>query len=524
MSRILLTTLNARYSHSSLALRYLKANLGEWAAETSLLEFTIHENPQQIAERLLRERPEIIGFSIYLWNVSETHAVVSILRLIAPQVKLIAGGPEVSFANDLPPIAEQLDHIITGPGEISFPQLCQQLLTGRAVLDHVITGQAVKPDELQLPYDLYGEEDVRNRIIYVEASRGCPFKCEFCLSALDKTATAFHLPEFLAEMEKLVSRGVRHFKFIDRTFNLKASTTVAILEFFLKHSDNNDLFLHFEMIPDHLPDALKQILPRFAAGNLQFEVGIQTFDQAVQQLISRKQNNEASEANLRWLLEHTEVHIHADLIFGLPGETLDSFASSFNRLVSIGPQEIQLGILKRLRGAPIIRHESNFDLRFNPQPPYNVLSTRDIDFVTMQRVNRFSRFWDMIANSGKFSHSLPLILGELPFERFLLLSDCLFEAEGRSWKIAMRRLFALLHQVLPDTGLLDAQQTTDCLWLDFKASGERGHYLKQNHHSEREGKNRVGQRQKAHRNKAISTSAVSKPVEDNPAANSASKH
>ena len=524
MSRILLTTLNARYSHSSLALRYLKANLGELAADTSLLEFTIHENPQQIAERLLQQEPEIIGFSIYLWNVTETQAVVSILRLIAPQVKLVAGGPEVSFANDLPPISEQLDHIITGPGEISFALLCQQLLSGNTVLDHVITGQTAKPADLQLPYDLYGDEDVSNRIIYVEASRGCPFKCEFCLSALDKTATAFDLSEFLAEMEKLVLRGVRHFKFIDRTFNLKTATTVAILEFFLQHSDQHELFLHFEMIPDHLPAALKELLPKFPAGSLQFEVGIQTFDQQVQQLISRKQNNETSEANLRWLLQHTEVHIHADLIFGLPGETLESFASSFDRLVNIGPQEIQLGILKRLRGAPIIRHESEFDLRFNPQPPYNVLSTRDIDFVTMQRVNRFARFWDMIANSGKFSHSLPLILGETPFQRFLLLSDHLFETEGRSWKIAMRRLFALLHQTLPETGLLDEQQTTECLWLDFKASGERGHYLKQNRESEREGKQRVGQRQKAHRQKAILVATTDTATAENPSINATTKH
>lgn len=513
MSRILLTTLNARYSHSSLALRYLKANLGELAADTALLEFTIHENPQQIVERLLQETPEIIGFSIYLWNVSETQAVVSILRLLAPQIKLIAGGPEVSFANDLPPIAEQLDHIITGPGEVSFVKLCRQLLSGQPVLHRVITGHPVKPGDLQLPYELYGDEDIRNRIVYVEASRGCPFKCEFCLSALDKTANAFDLTTFLDEMDRLFQRGVRHFKFIDRTFNLKIATTVSILEFFLQRMQQHDLFLHFEMIPDHLPEALKEILPRFPAGSLQFEVGIQTFNPEVQQLISRKQNNEVSEANLRWLLEHTQVHIHADLIFGLPGETLESFAESFDRLVAIGPQEIQLGILKRLRGAPIIRHEENFELRFNPLPPYNVLSTRDVDFASMQRINRLARFWDLIANSGKFSHSLPLILGEAPFERFLLLSERLFEAEGRSWKIAMRRLFALLHQVLPQSGLLSEQQTTETLWLDFKASGERGHYLKQNPATERAGKERAGKRQKAHRQKHTSVSALRRAIQ-----------
>ncbi len=499
MSRILLTTLNARYSHSSLALRYLQANLGDLAASSSIREFTIHENPQQIAETLVAANPEVIGFSIYLWNVTEITQIVGILRLIAPTIKLVGGGPEISFANDLPAVAADLDHVITGPGEISFQVLCRQLLTGLDVAQHIITGQTCKPDDLTLPYDLYNNEDVSNRIIYVEASRGCPFKCEFCQSALDKTAVAFNLDNFLAEMQKLYMRGVRHFKFIDRTFNLKTATTVAILEFFLERCQQRDLFLHFEMIPDHLPAALQELLPRFPLGSLQFEVGIQTFNPEVQQLISRKQNNETSEANLLWLRQHTSAHIHADLIFGLPGETLDSFRESFDRLVAIAPQEIQLGILKRLRGAPICRHEDAFEMAFNPNPPYNLLQNRDIDFATMQRINRMARFWDLIANSGKFTHSLSAILGESPFARFLKLSDALFAVEGRAWKISLRRLFALLHRVLPETGLLDTEQTEQLLWLDFQDSGERGHYLKQPLNNRRDGSERIGRRQKHHR-------------------------
>lgn len=161
------------------------------------------------------------------------------------------------------------------------------------------------------------------------------------------------------------------------------------------------------------------------------EVGIQTFNPNVQSLISRKQDNTKSGENLRWLRKKSHAHLHTDLIIGLPGEDLDSFARGFDRLYALNPHEIQVGILKRLRGAPIARHRRAFRLRFNPNPPYDILSTDSIDFGTMQRLNRFARYWDMIANSGRFRETLPLLLEPAPFDRFLALSDWLFEQTGQ---------------------------------------------------------------------------------------------
>jgi hypothetical protein len=274
-------------------------------------------------------------------------------------------------------------------------------------------------------------------------------------------------------MEDLYRRGARNFKFIDRTFNLKVSTSIAILEFFLERMDD-DLYLHFEVIPDHLPQKLKQVLARFPSGSLQFEIGVQSFDPEIQQTISRKQSNEKTCANLQWLREHTGAHIHADLIFGLPGDTLENFALSFDRLVALKPQEIQLGILKRLRGAPINRHNDAFQMRYNPAAPYNVLSTRDIDFATMQRVTRFARFWDMIGNSGRFKNTLPLLLTQRPFHDFLELSDTLYAIAGSSWKISLRRLFALLFVALTEQLNLRPDLVRQALDADFKLSGQKG--------------------------------------------------
>jgi len=274
-------------------------------------------------------------------------------------------------------------------------------------------------------------------------------------------------------MDDLYRRGARNFKFIDRTFNLKVSTSIAILEFFLERIDEN-LYLHFEVIPDHLPQKLKQVLSRFPPQTLQFEIGVQTFDPVIQQTISRRQDNEQTCTNLRWLRENTGAHIHADLIFGLPGDSLENFAHSFDRLVSLQPQEIQLGILKRLRGAPLNRHNEAYRLRYNPVAPYNVVSTRDIDFVTLQRVNRSARFWDMIGNSGRFRNLLPLILAEQPFTNLLELSDHLYRLAGSSWKISLRRLFGLLYDVLTEHMKRDPGQVRALLEADFESSGEKG--------------------------------------------------
>ncbi|WP_292362879.1 B12-binding domain-containing radical SAM protein [Methylophaga sp. UBA1464] len=472
-AKILLTTLNARYMHSAFGLRYLYANLGEQQSAAELIEFTIQEQPLSIAEKLLSYQPEVIGFSVYIWNVSEIEAVVGLLKSIKPEIRIILGGPEVSHSPDLPKLCDLADYVIAGPGEQDFRELCEKLLQGEHPQTKYIDGRATPLEQLVLPYLFYNDEDIRNRLIYVEASRGCPFKCEFCLSALDKTATAFPLDAFLTEIDQLWQRGVRNFKFIDRTFNLKITTSIAILEFFLERM-SDDLYLHFEVVPDNLPDKLKSVLQKFPPNSLQFEIGIQTFDSEIQERISRKQNNDKSKDNIRWLREHSGAHLHTDLIFGLPGDTLENFADSFDQLIALNPHEIQVGILKRLRGAPLNRHNEPSDLRFHPLPPYNLLSSREINFATMQRVNRFARYWDLIGNSGRFINTLPLLLDEQPFWHFMTLSDQIYQRTGQTAKIALKRLFELIYVVLTEDMHHPAELVKDHLRLDYARAGLKG--------------------------------------------------
>jgi radical SAM superfamily enzyme YgiQ (UPF0313 family) len=473
MSDIILATLNARYNHASLGLRYLYANMGSLQPQTELLEFTIANRPIDIAEKILQQSPQILGLGIYIWNIEVSLNLVALLKQVAPELTIVLGGPEVSYEIHQQEIIDWADYVITLQGEVSFPQLCQQLLTGKKPLNKVIQGIAAPLEQLALPYQYYTSEDIQHRFVYVEASRGCPFKCEFCLSALDKTAKPFKLDVFLQAAQRLYERGLRHFKFIDRTFNLKVSTTIEILEFFLARMDK-DLFLHFELIPDQLPERLKAVIQHFPVGSLQFEIGIQTFDPIVQAKISRKQNNQKSKENLRWLRQESHAYLHTDLIFGLPEETLASFADSFDQLYALRPHEIQVGILKRLRGSPIIRHTDTHQLVFNPKPPYNILSTDCVDFLTMQKMNRFARYWDMIGNSGRFTHTLPILLAEQPFQNFWALSQYIFEKSQQTHKIALNRLFDFVYHASVTVLAVDAEHAQLLMSADYQACKMKG--------------------------------------------------
>lgn len=486
--RIVLATLNARFIHASLGLRCLLANMDRHGRpglreQTLLCEFTLAQKPVHIAEQLLALRPQVIGLGVYIWNAVPTLQLVRLLKALAPSIKVVLGGPEVSHEVDQQEICRLADHVVTGWGDVSFPRLCRDLLDGPQPLMKVIAGEQPPLAELNLPYAEYSASDLSERLLYVEASRGCPYRCEFCLSALDKTAWPFELDAMLAQLKSLYERGARQFKFVDRTFNLRIEQASAILRFFLDRMggpggsmpERSDVFVHFELVPDKLPDALKALIAQFPEGSLQFEVGIQSFNPQVQQRISRKQDNRLTEDNLRWLLAHSRAHVHADLIFGLPGESLESFADGFDRLYAIGPHEIQLGILKRLRGAPIARHTEAAGMVYDSEPPYAILRNDCLDFATVQRVVRLARYWDLLANSGRFSQSLRLLLaGPSAFAAFLQWSDWLWQRSGKTHEFAHEALVDLLYEHLVQVRALAAEPVMQALLADYLASGARG--------------------------------------------------
>lgn len=493
---IVLATLNAKFIHASFGLRCLLANLGELRPRAVLAEFTINERPLDVAERILALEPRIVGLGVYVWNVAPMTELVALLKRLRPELVVILGGPEVSHEPELQPIVQLADCTIRGEGERLFPGICRTVLAGGAVPAKIVAAVLPELGAMVLPYDEYTDADIAHRLIYVEASRGCPFACEFCLSSLDEAVRAFPLEAFLAAMDRLLARGVRHFKFVDRTFNLHLPTSRRILEFFLERMEGAagsgtasvppgaeaaplreaaviagteagatpsqlagekpapppavdrlrstvdrrsstvhgprspvhryaGLFLHFEMVPDRLPPELRELLARFPAGTLQLEVGIQSFDPAVTAAINRKQDLAKLEDNFRFLREHTTAHVHADLIVGLPGETAAGFGAGFDRLVALGPQEIQVGLLKRLRGAPIARHDGPEAMVYSPAPPYEILQNRVIDFPTMQRLRRFARYWELVGNSGNFRETLPLLWAGRPSAGALRVAESL---------------------------------------------------------------------------------------------------
>jgi radical SAM superfamily enzyme YgiQ (UPF0313 family) len=469
---IVLTTLNAKYIHAAFGLRYLMANLGPLRSRATLAEFDINQRPLDIAEALLALNPKIIGLGVYIWNVEATAEVLAVIRRVRPEIKIILGGPEVSYETESQPIVQLADHVITGEADLKFAEVCAGLLDDAGRWPKIIPAEPPDFSRLALPYQLYTADDLAHRIVYVEASRGCPFTCEFCLSSLELPVRAVPLPGLLAELQQLLDRGLKQFKFVDRTFNLNVAVSQTILEFFLERSQPGHFF-HFEMIPDRLPAALRAVIAKFPPGMLQFEVGVQTFNPEVGGLISRRQNYEKLADNFTFLRRETGVHLHADLIVGLPGETLESFAAGFDRLIALGPQEIQVGILKRLRGTPIIRHDAEWRMTYHPHPPYEILCNRLLDFATLQRLRRFAKYWELVGNSGNFRHTTPLLwpAGASPFQSFLRWSDWLFARVGKTDSIALVRLMELLFEYLTGELALEPRLAAETLWRDYQLGG-----------------------------------------------------
>jgi len=448
---ILLVTLNSTYQHCAFGLRYLFANLGELQPRARILEWTLHASPRNVVEKILSYQPKIVGFGVYIWNTTEIFHVVSILKRVAPEVVVVLGGPEVSHESENQPLCQSADYVIKGEADFLFRDFCQEiLLQNTRPGAKFLSGALPDITKIQSPYSFYTDEDIKNRIIYVEVSRGCPYKCEYCLSSLDKLVRSFDLDLFLAEMDQLIQRGTRQFKFVDRTFNLSIQTSTRILQFFLDRMDLN-LFLHFEMVPDRLPGELKELIQKFPPGSLQFEVGIQTWNPEVAKNVSRRNDYAKVRENFRFLAQDSGVHTHADLIVGLPGESVESFAQGFDALAACGPDEIQVGILKRLKGTPIVRHDREFQMVYQEHPPFQILKNKDISYGEMQKMNRFAKFWDLIANSGNFPRTTAWIRASAQqrtdasfFWEFFELSEFLSERFPESHSIALQNLLEAL--------------------------------------------------------------------------------
>jgi radical SAM superfamily enzyme YgiQ (UPF0313 family) len=462
--KITLTTLNSRFTHSAIGLRYIYANMQELQKDTTILEFSINDAIQTIAEKLLINTPTIIGIGVYIWNVSEVHELIHIIKKISPKTIIILGGPEVTY-EPFRVNLDDADYIIQGEGDTAFYTLCKNIIN-KNTNERIVKMTLPNLKEIALPYKYYTDEDIKNRYIYVEISRGCPFECEFCLSSMDEKVRAFNLEDILKEFEKLWQRGARNFKFVDRTFNLNMKTANAILNFFL--TKEAPYFAHFEVIPDHFPASLREKIKQFPHGALQLEIGIQTLNLNIANNISRQLKLDKIEENIAFLENETTAHIHLDLIVGLPGESLESFGANLDKLMSISSCEIQIGILKKLSGTYIKRHDILFDMVYSDIPPYDILKNSELSFEDIQIMKRFARFWDLTYNSGNFKKSLPLLWKEQSvYKNFYKFGIWIYEQTASTWKISLSRLGELLFDYLTIEKKLNCQNVAEMMLEDM---------------------------------------------------------
>jgi len=462
---IILLGVNSRYSHTALGLRYIRANLRELRDISKIVERTINEDIYSIVEEVLLYQPKIVGVGTYIWNAINVKKIISIIKKVSPETFVILGGPEVSYL-PLRVDFKETDYIIRGEGEITFYELAKAILLNNPPKDKIIQGVTPEVKKLKLPYDEYSDKDIKNRYIYVESSRGCPFHCEFCLSSLDKQVRYFDFEKIIYEFDKLWSRGVRSFKFIDRTFNLNIKFALRLMEYFLSKDD--EYSLHFEVVPDNFPNRLKEKLKEFPPHSLQLEIGLQSLNEEILQNISRKMDITKTKANISFLENETNAHLHLDLIIGLPGESLESFRANLNELTSITNSEIQLGILKKLSGTPISRWDKKFSMQYCDEPPYEIVQNSLIDFFQMQEMKRFARFWDLIYNSGNFHKTKEYIwIDSTVYDGFLELAKWIYSQTKSTYQISLMRLSELLFTYLGDIKGLDKKMIAKSILDDI---------------------------------------------------------
>lgn len=436
--------------------------------KTTIMEFNINQQVAQITEELLDISPKIICFSAYIWNIEPLTSLIFNIKQLAPQITIIIGGPEASYEYKEAKWFSFVDYIICGEGEIELPKLVNCILSDAAT-DKVVKAPPINDlTTIKMPYSAYSDEDIANRVVYVESSRGCPFKCEFCISSLDNKVRFFDTDEFLKQMLILIDKGVLHFKFIDRTFNVGTSRAIKILDFFLKNW-RDGMQLHFEIVPDKLKSELLTKMKLFPLHGLHLEIGIQSYNTKTQELISRSQDFELTKINLRSLMSDTGALVHTDLVIGLPAETWDSFAYGFNQLIALRPQEIQIGFLKRLKGTPIIRHTDNYQLIFENEAPFEILQTRDISFQQMRQLKKFSRYFDLYYNSENFPESMELLwsIDSDYFRSFLQLTEFTWIKTGQTHKISLKNLVKIFYDFISTLNVVNHEQLFSALSNDF---------------------------------------------------------
>ena len=413
---VVLSTLNSKFIHSSLALRYLKAYGEAHGQAYDIVEYTINMPVLHILSDITEHDIDILGFACYIWNIEMTLHVVDMVKAVRPDIKIVLGGPEVSFtADELLTRCPNIDYIVQGEGEEAFHALVTALQLGNDGLDPVIPGvrgrrdgsilgslEAVEVSDLSsipFPYTEEDMEDLEHKIIYYESSRGCPFSCQYCLSGNKNTVRFFPQERTLEELQWFIDHGVKQVKFVDRTFNCAPHHHRPLMEF-MRDSDT-DMNFHLEMEPELMTEWETNILCETPPGRIQIEVGVQSTHKKTLDAINRYNDWPYIQKSIRPIIQAGRTHVHMDLIVGLPHEDFNRFGQSFNDLFSLQPHALQIGFLKLLKGSGV-RQMREYKYVADPLAPYEVLSTHVLPYDDVRFLKYFEDVFERFYNSERF--------------------------------------------------------------------------------------------------------------------------
>ncbi|MBS5885882.1 MAG: B12-binding domain-containing radical SAM protein [Clostridium sp.] len=438
--KILLTAINSKFVHSNLAVRYLRAFTKDMNYECKIREFSINDRDEKILEEIIKERPNVVAFSTYIWNIEMIKRLSNLIKLVDEDIEILYGGPEVSY--DSQNILKELngEYIIEGEGEKTYREFVEYKLGEREInsirsLYYKVDGEVIsngkRPlmnmNELIFPYE--EDENLDNKIVYYEASRGCPFNCKYCLSSTTHGVRFLDIDRVKQELKYFIDKEVRLVKFVDRTFNCNHKFTMAIWEFLI-NQDTKTQF-HFEISADILKKSELELLRKAPKDRFQFEVGVQTTNDDVLNRINRFVNFSDIKEKVEELIQIRNIKQHLDLIAGLPGEDYNSFKNSFNDVYSIRPEEIQLGFLKLLRGSSMREEAEEYGMKYSPYPPYEILKTKDISYDELIKLKKVEEMVDKYYNSQKFDNIIKYLVNKFdtPFDFYYTLGTY-FDSKG----------------------------------------------------------------------------------------------
>ncbi|MFB0845278.1 B12-binding domain-containing radical SAM protein [Paenibacillus oleatilyticus] len=485
MKTIVLSTLNAKYIHTSLALRYLKAFSQHDFPGIQIAEYTIKDPAMNIVSDIYQRKPDVVGFSCYIWNIEETIVVVSMLKKIMPELVVVLGGPEVSYdteywMNRLP----EVNFIVVGEGEETLHHLLTELEGDRAL--YSVFGLAyrnkeervvINPprpklalDDIPTPHRF--AEDVpslANRVVYFETSRGCPFSCQFCLSSIEVGVRYFDMERTKSDLLYLIRSGAKLIKFVDRTFNIKRDYAMEMFEFLIQN--HSGCVFQFEITADIMrPEVLDYLAENAPPGIFRFEIGVQSTNDLTNSLVKRRQNFAKLTRTVTKVKESGKIDQHLDLIAGLPEEDYNSFRKTFNDVFALGPEELQLGFLKMLRGTGMRHDAEKYGYLYMDHAPYEILGNKILPFSDLVRIKRVEDVLEKYWNAHRMDHTVRYLIEREFTSAFDFFQEFGDYWEERGWqKIGhqLEDLFTRLHAFLKHRGTAKLDVIEGLMKLDY---------------------------------------------------------